>query len=201
MEFGYKEENKSLLAVLIREWPILLFEVVVAIALAYYITGYGLEKTEISGNSMNPILQDGDNILINRMAYKLFSPGRNDVIVFRQEGQEHSFYSVKRVVGLPGETVQIIEGILYINDKPFEEANKVDKMITAGVAEEKITLEKGEYFVLGDNRNQSEDSRYSSVGMITKKEIVGKAWIRLKPSFDFISWLEYQGEEEKNNTQ
>ena len=90
-----------------------------------------------------------------------------------------------------------MDGILYINDKPYEEINKVEKMITAGVAEEKITLEKGEYFVLGDNRNQSEDSRYSSVGMITKKDIVGKAWIRLKPSFDFISWLKYEGEEEK----
>ncbi|MCI8410004.1 MAG: signal peptidase I [Lachnospiraceae bacterium] len=197
MEFGYKEESKGLFAVIIREWPILLIEVIVAIVLGYLITSHGLEKTEISGNSMSPILQDGDNILVNKMSYKLFSPSRNDVIVFRQEGQEHNFYSVKRVVGLPGETVQIMDGILYINDKPFEETNKVDKMITAGVAEEKITLEKGEYFVLGDNRNQSEDSRYSSVGMITKKQIVGKAWIRLKPSFDFISWLKYQGEEEK----
>lgn len=197
MEFGYKEESKSPFAVIIREWPVLLIEVIIAIILGYLITSHGLEKTEISGNSMNPILQDGDNILVNKMSYKLFSPSRNDVIVFRQEGKEHNFYSVKRVVGLPGETVQIMDGILYINDKPYEEKNKVDKMITAGVAEEKITLEKGEYFVLGDNRNQSEDSRYSSVGMITKKQIVGKAWIRLKPSFDFISWLKYQGEEKK----
>ena len=65
-------------------------------------------------------------------------------------------------------------------------------MVSAGVAEEPITLEKGEYFVLGDNRNQSEDSRYSSVGMITKKEIVGKAWLRLKPDFGFVSWLKAQ---------
>lgn len=194
MDFGYKEESKNPIAAIIREWPILLIEVIAAILLAYFVTRYGYERTEVSGNSMNPILQDGDSILINKMAYTLFSPSRNDVIVFHQEGKEHNYYSVKRVVGLPGETVQIIEGILYINDKPYEEANKVEKMITAGVAEEKITLEKGEYFVLGDNRNQSEDSRYSSVGMITKKEIVGKAWIRLKPSFDFISWLNFEEE-------
>lgn len=197
MEFGYKEESKSPFAAIIREWPVLLIEIIVAIVLGYLITSHGLERVEVSGNSMNLILQDGDDILVNKMSYKLFSPSRNDVIVFRQEGQEHNYYSVKRVVGLPGETVQIMDGILYINDKPYEEINKVEKMITAGVAEEKITLEKGEYFVLGDNRNQSEDSRYSSVGMITKKDIVGKAWIRLKPSFDFISWLKYEGEEEK----
>lgn len=197
MEFGYKEESKSPFAAIIREWPVLLIEIIVAIILGYLITSHGLERVEVSGNSMNLILQDGDDILVNKMSYKLFSPSRNDVIVFRQEGQEHNYYSVKRVVGLPGETVQIMDGILYINDKPYEEINKVEKMITAGVAEEKITLEKGEYFVLGDNRNQSEDSRYSSVGMITKKDIVGKAWIRLKPSFGFISWLKYEGEEEK----
>ena len=197
MEFGYKEESKSPFATIIREWPILVIEVIAAIVLAFLVTRYGFERTDVSGNSMNPILQDGDSILVNKTAYMLFSPSRNDVIVFRQDGQEHSYYSVKRVVGLPGETVQIVEGVLYINDKPYEEINKVDKMITAGVAEEKITLEKGEYFVLGDNRNQSEDSRYSSVGMVTKKEIVGKAWIRLKPSFDFISWLKYNGEEKQ----
>ena len=197
MEFGYKEESKSPFAAIIREWPVLLIEVIVAIVLGYLVTSHGLERIQVSGNSMNLILQDGDTILVNKMAYKIFSPSRNDVIVFRQEGQEHNYYSVKRVVALPGETVQIMDGILYINDKPYEEINKVEKMITAGVAEEKITLEKGEYFVLGDNRNQSEDSRYSSVGMITKKEIIGKAWIRLKPTFDFISWLKYEGEEEK----
>ncbi|MDE7423898.1 MAG: signal peptidase I [Lachnospiraceae bacterium] len=197
MEFGYKEESKSPFAAIIREWPVLLIEVIVAIVLGYLVTSYGLERIQVSGNSMNLILQDGDTILVNKMTYKIFSPSRNDVIVFRQEGQEHNYYSVKRVVALPGETVQIMDGILYINDKPYEEINKVEKMITAGVAEEKITLEKGEYFVLGDNRNQSEDSRYSSVGMITKKEIIGKAWIRLKPTFDFISWLKYEGEEEK----
>lgn len=197
MEFQYNEDNKTLFATIIREWPILLIEVVAAIILAFLITSYGFEKTEMSGNSMNPILQDGDRILVNKMAYTFFSPGRNDVIVFRQEGQEHNYYSVKRVVGLPGETVQIIDGTLYIDDKPYEEINKVEKMITAGTVEEKITLEKGEYFVLGDNRNQSEDSRYSGVGMVTKKEIVGKAWIRLKPSFGFISWLKYEGEEEE----
>lgn len=197
MEFGYKEESKSPFAAIIREWPVLLIEVIAAVILGYLVTSHGLERIQVSGNSMNLILQDGDTVLVNKMAYKIFSPHRNDVIVFRQEGQEHNYYSVKRVVALPGETVQIMDGILYINDKPYEEINKVEKMITAGVAEEKITLEKGEYFVLGDNRNQSEDSRYSSVGMITKKEIIGKAWIRLKPTFDFVSWLKYEGEEEK----
>lgn len=195
--FENNEEGKGLFASLIREWPILLVEIIVAVLLAFLVTKFGLEKTGVSGNSMSPILEDGDHILVNKMIYGIISPKRNDIIVFRQEGQEHSYYSVKRVVGLPGESIQIRAGILYINDEEYEEINNVDKMITPGIAEEKITLEKGEYFVLGDNRNQSEDSRYSSVGMVTKKEIIGKAWIRLKPSFDFVSWLKFTDDEKQ----
>ena len=94
MEFGYKEESKSPFAAIIREWPVLLIEVIVAIVLGYLVTSHGLERIQVSGNSMNLILQDGDTILVNKMAYKIFSPSRNDVIVFRQEGQEHNYYSL-----------------------------------------------------------------------------------------------------------
>ena len=101
------------------------------------------------------------------------------------------------MIGLPGEKVQIKDGKVYINDKEYKEINKVDAMISGGVAEDPIELDKGEYFVLGDNRNQSEDSRYSSVGMIKKKEIVGKAWLRLKPNFNFVSWIKAQDAQAK----
>lgn len=197
MNFGYNEDNKSTFQVIMQEWPILLIGILGALLLGFLVATFGMEKVQMSGSSMDPILQEGDTILVNKMSYLLLSPSRNDVIVFRQEGKEHNYNSIKRVVGLPGEKIQIIDGSLYINGEKYEEKNAVDSMITAGVAEEEITLESGEYFVLGDNRNQSEDSRYSSVGMVTKKEIVGKAWIRTKPSFGFVSWLSYDGKTEE----
>ena len=197
MDFGYNEENKSTFQIILHEWPILVIGIIVSLLLGFLIATFGMEKTQMSGSSMEPILQEGDAILVNKMSYSVFSPKRNDVIVFREEGKEHSYNSIKRVVGLPGETIQIIDGALYINGEKHEEKNAVDSMITAGVAEEAVTLEAGEYFVLGDNRNQSEDSRYSSVGMVTKKEIVGKAWIRTKPSLGFVNWFSYDGKKEE----
>lgn len=197
MDFGYNEENKSTFQVILHEWPILVIGILVALLLGFLVATFGMEKTQMSGSSMEPILQEGDTILVNKMSYLLLSPKRNDVIVFREEGKEHSYNSIKRVVGLPGETIQIIDGALYINGEKHEEKNVVDSMVTAGVAEEAITLESGEYFVLGDNRNQSEDSRYSSVGMVTKKEIVGKALVRTKPSFGFVNWFSYDGKKEE----
>jgi signal peptidase I len=197
MEYGYREEKESAFRSVIKEWPILLVEVVVAILLAVLLIVFGFEKTQVNGKSMDPVLKDGDVIFVSKIAYIGFKPKRNDVIVYRQDGKEHSYNSVKRVIGLPGEKVQIKDGKVYINDKEYKEINKVDAMISGGVAEDPIELDKGEYFVLGDNRNQSEDSRYSSVGMIKKKEIVGKAWLRLKPNFNFVSWIKAQDAQAK----
>lgn len=197
MEYGYREEKESAFRSVIKEWPILLVEVVVAILLAVLLIVFGFEKTQVNGKSMDPVLKDGDVIFVSKIAYIGFKPKRNDVIVYRQDGKEHSYNSVKRVIGLPGEKVQIKDGKVYINDKEYKEINKVDAMVSGGVAEDPIELDKGEYFVLGDNRNQSEDSRYSSVGMIKKKEIVGKAWLRLKPNFNFVSWIKAQDAQAK----
>ena len=155
MDFGYKEEKESVFGSILREWPILLIEVIVAVLLGFLLITFGFEKTTVSGNSMDPILKDGDTVVVSKIAYAVFSPSRNDVIVYRQEGKEHSYNSVKRVIGLPGEKILIEDGKIYIDGEPYEEINGVDPMVSGGIAEEEITLEKGEYFVLGDNRNQS----------------------------------------------
>ena len=197
MDFGYKEEKESVFGSILREWPILLIEVIVAVLLGFLLITFGFEKTTVSGNSMDPILKDGDTVVVSKIAYAVLSPRRNDVIVYRQEGKEHSYNSVKRVIGLPGEKILIEDGKIFIDGEPYEEINGVDPMVSGGIAEEEITLEKGEYFVLGDNRNQSEDSRYSSVGMVKKKEIVGKAWIRTSPSFGFVSWFKFDEKEKE----
>lgn len=202
MKFDYEEDgNVSFWKSLTKEWPIFLLEVVVAIGIAFLLVTFGLEKISVMGNSMSPLLEENDTIIINKMSYLIFSPKRNDVIVFKEEGKEHNYYSIKRVIALPGEKVQIKDGKVYIDGEEFKEKNVIDPMITGGLADEEITLEKGEYFVLGDNRNQSEDSRYSNVGMITKKEIVGKAWLRIKPSFDFISFLRIREKKQEEDVQ
>ena len=164
----------------------LLIEILVAVLAAFLMTHFGLEKTTMMGESMNPTLKDGDKILVNKMIYRITSPKRNDVIVFCQTGKEHDYYNVKRVVGLPGETVLIQNGQLYINGEAVKEKVKVDEMKNGGLADEELVLDDNEYFVLGDNRNKSEDSRFANVGTVVKADIVGQAWVRLNP-FNFIN--------------
>lgn len=152
-----------------------------AILLAYATARFGLAKTTADA-SMTPTLTEGDRILVDRFRYKLFKPDRNDVIVFCQDRdmeRKEAFYNVKRVIGLPGETVQIKNGSVYINGKEMTEAVAVDRMMISGLATYEVTLADDEYFVLGDDRNNSEDSRYASVGNVKKSQIIGYAWIRL----------------------
>lgn len=163
----------------------LLLEMLAAVLAAFLMTHFGLEKTAMMGDSMKSTLQDGDRILINKMSYAVSQPKRNDVVVFRQKGKEHDYYNIKRIIGLPGETVLIQNGQVYINGEQLDEKIKADRMNNGGMANEEIVLEKDEYFVLGDNRNNSEDSRFANVGNIVKSDIVGKAWIKLKP-FNFV---------------
>ena len=161
-----------------------------AIALAFFLVHFGLAKTTVDA-SMAPTLDDGDRILVDRVRYKIFKPKRNDVIVFCQDSdpdRKDAFYNVKRIVGLPGETVQIKNGGVFINGEEMTEAVNVDRIMIAGLATYEVKLGDDEYFVLGDSRNSSEDSRYASIGNIKKSEIVGYAWIRLN-RFSFVNNL------------
>lgn len=165
-----------------------IIEIAVAVAIAYFIINIVLEKTPVYGNSMSPTLESGDMILIDRFVYKYSKPERFDVIVFKQGGNEHEYYDVKRIIGLPGETVRIVDGKVYINGDELTEKINCDDMLVPGTASVNITLEKGEYFVLGDNRNNSEDSRSADIGNVVTDDIIGKAVIRLN-GFSFISKL------------
>jgi len=195
MDFDFDKESKRPLVMrILIEIFIWAAQIAAVIFLAYFIIYYALEKTEMPGISMESTLSDGDPIIINKLSYRFSNPKRFDVIVFKQTGKEHSYYNVKRIIALPGETIQIKDGIIYINDEPIEDIVNADEMKNYGLADEAITLEENEYFVLGDNRNNSEDSRFASVGMIRREEIIGKAFIRLKP-FNFISKLNLKKED------
>ncbi|SFR99274.1 signal peptidase I [Anaeromicropila populeti] len=189
------DEKESLIKKIIRELIIWVVEIAVVILLAYCIIAFGVVKISVIGTAMSSTLEDGDKILVNKMAYRLKGPKRNDVVVFMQSGKEHSFYHVKRVIGLPGETVQIIDGKVYINGEVLDETIQCEPIANGGLANEEIVLEANEYFVLGDNRNQSEDSRFASIGNILRGDILGKAWIRLSP-FDFVSKINLKKTEE-----
>ena len=173
---------------IIKEVIIWAVEIIAVILLAYFLVEYAVEKTTVVGESMETTLQEEDKIIINKFAYRFSKPKRFDVIVFKQSGKEHSYYNIKRIIGLPGETVQIKDGVVYINDEPITEKSAVDAIKNPGLAVEPITLEDKEYFVLGDNRNLSEDSRFANIGNVVFDYIIGKAWIRLKP-FNFVNEL------------
>ena len=189
MEFDFERESKmpTIKKILIEVF-IWVAQIAAVIFLAYFIIYYCIEKTDVIGSSMENTLLANEPIIINKFSYRVSEPKRFDVIVFKQSGKEHSFYNIKRIIGLPGETILIKDGKIFINDEIVEDTIIVDEMINYGLASEEIILEDNEYFVLGDNRNNSEDSRFASIGNITRDEIVGKAAIRLSP-FNFISKL------------
>lgn len=138
------------------------------------------QKTLVDGSSMSPTLEDGDMLIVDKLSYRFRDPERFDVIVFRYLYKEDSYY-IKRIIGLPGETVQIIEGEIYIDGELLEESFGNASMANPGRASQPVTLEPGEYFVLGDNRNISSDSRDPSVANVAREQIVGRAFVCVYP--------------------
>ncbi|MCR5687061.1 MAG: signal peptidase I [Lachnospiraceae bacterium] len=160
----------------ILQWVFLIFiAVFLGVAL---VSAFGI-RTGVVGESMEPSLSGGQEVLINRIAYQFSAPKPGDVIVFRPNGNENAHLSVKRVVAVPGDTVQIIQGKVVINGAIYT-GDKAEDTRDPGVAASPIVLGADEYFVLGDNRNNSEDSRSANIGNISRGMIEGKAWYRLK---------------------
>ena len=162
----------------------------VAVFLAFVLVFSIGMRTSVIGDSMEPALHNGQEILMNRILYRISKPSRGDVIVFLPNGSQNSHLYVKRVVGLPGEKVQIREGNVYIDGVLLEEGELFDKIIDPGIAQNEILLESDEYFVLGDNRNSSEDSRSGNVGAVKRETIIGKAWFRMSKEWDNMGLIE-----------
>ena len=192
-DYTHAEQKERIIKICISV-SIWVVSVVAVIALAWLLIRFSIEKTTVVDASMEPTLLEGDKIIIDTLTYRIRAPKRNEIIVFRQGDSEHSFYNIKRVIGLPGEKIRISEGVVYINGEVMEEFAKVDSMILPGLANYEIELGEDEFFVLGDSRNNSEDSRYATVGNVKRSEIVGRAWIRTN-KFGFVNSLNKREEE------
>ena len=154
--------------------------------MTYLIVKFVMVRTDVIGPSMQPTLQNDDDLIVEKISYRFSDPERFDVIVFPFKHAERTYY-IKRIIGLPGETVQIDEeGKIYINGELLEESYGKEVMRNPGIAAQPIHLRNNEYFVLGDNRNDSSDSRDPSVGNVYRKDIVGRAWFRFWPNLSMI---------------
>ena len=145
------------------------------------------QRTEVEGSSMEATLSDGDNLIVDKISYRFRDPERFDIIVFPPGNKENTFF-IKRIIGLPGETIQIDEqGNIYIDGEKLVESygREIIDPDHIGLAADPIVLGDDEYFVMGDNRNNSTDSRYPTVGNIHRDEIIGRAWVRIWPPAKF----------------
>ena len=149
--------------------------------------GYG-KITVMQEGSMDPTLNAGDVLLVDRMAYRFSTPKRGDIIVYKTGDDKKASTHIKRIIGLPGETIQIKDGQILIDGETYQENGEFPGIENAGVAETKVALDSGEYFVLGDNRNNSEDSRYADMGNVKKRNVIGKVWFIASPwsRFGFV---------------
>ena len=152
---------------------------------AYLIVTYVGQRTQVSGSSMETTLSDGDHLIVDKISYRFEDPERFDIIVFPYQYDTDTYY-IKRIIGMPGETVQIDDrGNIYVDGELLEEAYGREVIQNPGRADDPIMLGDDEYFVMGDNRNNSSDSRDPSVGNIHRRDIIGRAFVRIWPTSKF----------------
>ena len=147
--------------------------ILLIIGLTYFIITFVGQRTRVSGSSMETTLQNGDYLIVDKISYRFRDPKRYDIIVFPYKYEENTYY-IKRIIGMPGETVQIKDGYVYIDG---------ERLLS--------DIYGNEYFVMGDNRNHSMDSRDPSVGVLTKEDLIGRAWVRIYP-FDNIGVIRHE---------
>ncbi len=174
---GQKEEERGIL----RELGGWIVYILIIVGLTYLIITFVGQRTRVSGSSMETTLSDGDNLIVDKLSYHFKEPKRFDIIVFPYKHEKNTYY-IKRIIGLPGDTVQVIDGYVYIDGELLEsDIYGAEVMMSADLAAEPIQLGEDEYFVLGDNRNHSSDSRDPSVGVLKREDLIGRAWVRIYP--------------------
>ncbi len=155
-------------------------DVIVVLSIAWFVVFAMGRQLVVSGQSMEPELSQGEVVLMNRIIYHLRKPERFDIVAFEKDGEKGKYY-IKRIIGMPGETIQIRDGVVYVNDQILEAEDGLRRAALAGLAEHPVTLGEEEYFLLGDNRESSEDSRFVNVGNVKAEQIGGIVWFRIRP--------------------
>ena len=186
-----KEENEKKPvrpASIIKE--LLIYAILIVVCI-WVVPEYVIQRTVVSGDSMVDTLQNGDSLLVDKVSYRFSDPERYDIIVFYPKGRDVEEYYVKRIYGLPGETIQIKNNEIYVNGEKIPDEYGYDEMLSYGMAEEPVTLGPDEYFVLGDHRSISLDSRFpykdeqDGPGPVKRENIAGKAVLRIWPINSF----------------
>ncbi|MCH5252648.1 MAG: signal peptidase I [Lachnospiraceae bacterium] len=208
MNLRFEEETKKERRIqLLKETIWFLAAAVLVVLLAWLIVRFALKKVSVIGSAMETTLYNGEDVIVNKTSYLLLSPGRGAVVAFypeQKEGEEmpldDSSVIIRRIVGLPGETVQIKDGQIYINDEEIEESYDFPDMLSSGLANDKIKLEGDEYFVLSDNRADMDDSRNSSFTKVKRGNLIGKVILTLSP-ISLIGGPEQEKKEQKDETE
>ena len=172
---GKKKSEKSQM----REFFSLILYVAGVVLLSIVLNKFVIQKVEVDGPSMNTTLKTGQQLMVQKVSYHFTDPKRGDIVVFQPPGYEDDTLYIKRVIGVPGDRVQIIDGYIYLNGKKYDDPQWREEILDPGIAEEEVTVGEGEYFVVGDNRNDSTDSR--EFGAVEKSRIMGEAVLRIWP--------------------
>lgn len=184
---SFYRRRKKISSAIIKEIFSWIFGICVAIFLACIANYFFGMTTHVVGVSMENTLYNGQKIFINRFSYILATPKEGDVVVFLPNGNQNAHYYVKRVVGTPGDNIKILDGVLYVNG--IESKWVTEKILEPGIAENEIKLAAGEYFCIGDNPNNSEDSRSANIGPVKETDMIGEAWLHLSGGEDGIGFI------------
>lgn len=176
---SFRQKKKKISASIIKEIWNYVFLIAASVLVAFVLVFSIGMKTSMLGVSMEPALYNGQEVLVDRFIYRLLSPSVGDTIVFWPNGNQNTHYYIKRIAAKPGDTVSVVGGVLYVNGEPYDGV-ELDKIADAGILENELTLEDDEYFVIGDNINNSEDSRSGNIGPVNKSAIVGKVWFHME---------------------
>ena len=185
LSFSRKRRNMS--EHVIKEIFSWLLHIILAVFFAFVLVFFVEMRTSVIGVSMENTLYSGQQVLVNRLSYLIFGPDEGDIIVFTPNGNRNTHFYVKRVVAVPGDIVCIKDGKLYVNNTIVDYG--YDKIMDAGIAENEIVLEEDEYFVMGDNCNNSEDSRSGNIGPVSRDMIEGRAWFSMGNGVSFSGFI------------
>ncbi len=175
---SFYKKKKKISSAAVREVLNWLFGILAAIFIAVVLDYFLGMTTNVVGVSMEPALYNGQKVYVNRFLYLLSSPKAGDVVVFLPNGNENSHYYIKRVIAVPGDHLVVKDGVMYVNG--IQSPWVTVKLLEAGIAENEFTLESGQYFCIGDNPGNSEDSRSANIGPVNENDILGKVWFRAK---------------------